>query len=134
VRLGVSRVVRSAGVVLLGAVAVGAAGGGPGAAHPAPRRGVTAAHVLPPAQVPRTPGALEAYEAARRVPRVLDGLYCYCHCSQTFGHRSLLTCFESEHASGCDICMGEARLAQKLASQQTSLAAIRRAIDAQFGS
>src|SRR5256885_448467 len=49
------------------------------------------------------------------------------------GHRSLLTCFESEHASHCDICMGEAMLATRLAAQGSGLAAIRQAIDAQYG-
>jgi Protein of unknown function with PCYCGC motif len=104
------------------------------ALHPDPRPGITAGQVLPPSIVPNTPGALEAYEAARRTPQVLDGLYCHCNCSKSFGHRSLLTCFESEHGSRCDICMGEAMLASQLAARGTSLDQIRKAIDAQFGS
>jgi hypothetical protein len=106
----------------------------PGGGHPTPRPGITAAGVLPASLVPNGPGALEAYAAARRVPQVLDGLYCHCNCSRTFGHRSLLSCFQSEHGAQCDICMGEAMLADQLTAQGASLAAIRRAVDAQFGS
>ena len=102
--------------------------------HPDPRPGVTAERVLAPSMVPNTPGAAEAYAAARSEPRVLDGVYCHCDCSKHFRHRSLLTCFESEHGGRCDICMGEAMLATQLASQGSSLADIRRAIDLRFGS
>ena len=107
---------------------------GHAAAHPDPRPGVTAERVLPPAMVPNGPGVLEAYEAARRVPQVLDGVYCHCNCSKFLSHRSLLTCFESDHGSRCDICMGEAMLASRLAAGGNSLQQIRKAIDAQFGS
>jgi hypothetical protein len=116
------------GVVLL----LGRAEGG--SHHPDPRPGVTAVSVLPPVAVPRTPGAAEAYAAARNAPAILDGLYCHCHCRENAGHRSLLTCFESDHGAYCDICMGEAMLAVQLAGQGSSLNQIRRAIDAQFGS
>jgi Protein of unknown function with PCYCGC motif len=102
--------------------------------HPDPRSGVTAIGVLPDAAVPVTPGSLEAYAAARSAPAVLDGLYCYCHCRETAGHRSLLTCFESDHGAYCDMCMGEAVLAVRMASQGAALAQIRQAIDARFGS
>ena len=104
------------------------------ASHPDPRPGVTAEQVLPPATVPRTPGSSEAYAAARVVPQVLDGLHCYCDCARHSGHRSLLTCFESEHGAYCDICMGEAMLAQQLTARGEMLETIRRAVDAQFGS
>lgn len=102
--------------------------------HPDPRPGVTAERVLPPSLVLNTPGAAEAYAAARNAPQLLDGLYCHCQCSKHFGHRSLLTCFESDHGAQCDICMGEAVLATQLASRGSSLDAIRRAIDERFHS
>jgi Protein of unknown function with PCYCGC motif len=102
--------------------------------HPDPRPGVTAIGVLSGAAVPNTPGALEAYAAARSAPAVLDGLYCHCHCRENAGHRSLLTCFESTHGAYCDICMGEAMLAVRMASEGRALAQIRQAIDARFGS
>jgi len=125
-----------AGVAAAAAVILLAANRGAGSTvpHPNPRLGVTAERVLPPSLVPNTPGAGEAYAAARSVPRVLDGLYCHCDCSKHFGHRSLLTCFESEHGGRCDICMGEATLAAELAARGSSLDEIRRAIDQRFGS
>jgi Protein of unknown function with PCYCGC motif len=104
------------------------------AGHPEPRPGITAERVLPPGMVPEGAGTLEAYEAARRVPQVLDGIYCHCNCSKSIGHRSLLTCFESDHGAYCDICMGEAMLAEKMHGSGNSLQQIRKAIDAQFGS
>ncbi len=107
---------------------------GHAATHPDPQPGITAERVLPPAAVLNTPGAAEGYAAARTVPQILDGIYCYCRCAKNFGHRSLLTCFESDHGSQCDICIGEATLAARLAAQGISLEQIRRAIDAQFGS
>jgi hypothetical protein len=105
-----------------------------GSQHPTPRPGITAAKVLPDAFIPRTPGAHEAYAAARGAAATLDGVYCHCDCSKHAGHRSLLTCFETEHGAYCDICMGEATLAGGMAGQGKSLTEIRAAIDRQFGS
>ncbi len=102
--------------------------------HPTPRPGITAAKVVPQSFVPRTPGANEAYAAAREAAATLDGVYCHCDCSKHAGHRSLLTCFESEHGAHCDVCMGEAILAGGMAKQDKSLTEIRTAIDRQFGS
>jgi len=103
-------------------------------AHPNPRPGITADRVLTDFAIPRTPGSVEAYAAARAAAGTLDGVYCHCDCSKHSGHRSLLTCFESEHGAYCDICMGEAIMAAQLASRGTSLQEIRAAIDARFGS
>jgi hypothetical protein len=103
-------------------------------AHPTPRPGITAVKVLPASFVPRTTGAAEAYAAARAAAATLDGVYCHCDCSKHAGHRSLLTCFEGEHGAYCDICMGEATVAQGMAQQGRSLEEIRAAIDRQFGS
>ncbi|MGH7529037.1 MAG: PCYCGC motif-containing (lipo)protein, partial [Gemmatimonadales bacterium] len=89
--------------------------------------------VLAGSAIPRTPGAVEAYAAARAAAPALDGVYCHCDCSKHAGHRSLLTCFESEHGAYCDVCMGEAMLAAQLAARGASLDEIRGAIDRQFG-
>jgi hypothetical protein len=105
-----------------------------GSTHPDPRAGVTAEKVLPDFAIPRNPGAMDAYAAARRAAATLDGVYCHCDCSKHSGHRSLLTCFESDHGAFCDICMGEAMLANGMAQQGKSLTDIRAAIDRQFGS
>lgn len=121
-----------AALALVGVLLVTRTGGA--TAHPDPRPGITAERVLVAGQFPRTPGAAEAYAAARAVPQVLDGAYCHCDCSKHAGHRSLLTCFESDHGAYCDICMGEALLAAQLSAQGQTLDEIRRAIDRQFGS
>ncbi|HEY6157760.1 MAG TPA: CYCXC family (seleno)protein [Gemmatimonadales bacterium] len=106
---------------------------GQAADHPDPRPGITAERVLPPSFLPDGRGVIEAYAAARHVPQILDGLYCHCQCARNFGHRSLLTCFESDHGSRCDICMGEATLASELAARGSTLEQIRHAIDERFG-
>ncbi len=121
-----------AGVAVVGLLGTQRASGR--VVHPEPRPGVTAERVLPPSTVPHTPGAADAYAAARGAPHMLDGVHCYCECAKHSGHRSLLTCFESDHGSHCDICMGEATLAASLAAQGSSLSEIRRAIDQRFGS
>lgn len=105
--------------------------------HPAPRtddEAVLAMSVMPASAFGNDPRAANAYELAALVPGTLDGLYCYCHCKENAGHRSLLTCFQSRHAAACDVCMGEAELAYRLRAQGESLDAIRRAVDAEFGS
>ncbi len=122
----------AAGATAVGVLVAGRAGRI--VVHPDPRADVTAERVLPPSLVLNTPGAAEAYAAARNAPQLLDGLYCHCECAKHLGHRSLLTCFESDHGSQCDICMGEAVLATRLAAGGGTLDQIRRAIDERFGS
>jgi hypothetical protein len=104
-----------------------------GARHPEPRPGITAADVLPPSTYAGYEPIVRAYEAAQQVPQVLDGLYCHCQCKEHFAHRSLLSCFQSEHGASCDICQGEARLAAEMFRQGRTLDEIRRAVDARFG-
>ncbi|PYO94161.1 MAG: hypothetical protein DMD62_06915 [Gemmatimonadetes bacterium] len=104
-----------------------------GSIHPDPRPGITAEKILPNFAIPKNPGALEAYAAARTAAATLDGVYCHCDCSKHSGHRSLLTCFESDHGAFCDICMGEAMVASGMAARGQSLMEIRDAIDRQFG-
>ena len=99
--------------------------------HPTPRPGITASAVLDPSRVPKR--SREAYEAAKAVPEVLDGLYCHCHCAEHRGMRSLLSCFETKMPLTCGICKGEARLAHRLSRQGKSLAEIRTAVDAAYG-
>lgn len=75
----------------------------------------------------------DAYRAAREIPVTLAQLPCYCHCDQGFGHKSLYSCFEDEHASHCDVCVREALLALKLEKEQKmSPAQIRDTIVAQY--
>ncbi len=57
-----------------------------------------------------------AYEAAFRYPATLDRLHCFCECQESMAHRhkTLLTCFTSNHAAGCGICLREALMAAEL--------------------
>ena len=75
----------------------------------------------------------DAYRAARDIPVTLAQLPCYCHCDQGFGHKSLYSCFQDDHASHCDVCVREALLALKLEREQKmSPAQIRDTIVAQY--
>jgi hypothetical protein len=75
----------------------------------------------------------DAYHAAREIPVTLAQLPCYCHCDQGFGHKSLYSCFQDEHASHCDVCVREALLALKLEKEQKMTPAqIRDTIVAQY--
>jgi len=48
-----------------------------------------------------------AYLLASRIKKVLYQQPCYCHCDRSQGHGSLLDCYVSRHATGCDICQRE---------------------------
>ena len=75
----------------------------------------------------------DAYHAAREIPVTLAQLPCYCHCDQGFGHKSLYSCFQDDHASHCDVCVREALLALKLEKEQKlTPAQIRDTIVAQY--
>ena len=69
----------------------------------------------------------EAYSVAKDIPEVLVQQPCYCYC-QRQGHRSLLDCFTSLHATSCDICINEARLSGELHRQGKTAEEIRAAI------
>jgi hypothetical protein len=69
----------------------------------------------------------EAYSVAKAIPDVLAQQPCYCYC-QRMGHRSLLDCFRDLHATSCDICINEARLAGQLNRQGKTAGEIRAAI------
>ena len=77
--------------------------------------------------------ARAAYQVAREIPETLAQLPCYCHCDEGFGHKSLHTCFESDHSSMCAICVNEALMAYKLQKEERlTPAQIRERIIAQF--
>lgn len=75
-----------------------------------------------------------AYQVAREIPEVLDQLYCYCHCQETLGHKSLLTCYVDNHAAGCDICMNEALAASAYTKRGYSIAEIKEKLARQYKS
>ena len=77
--------------------------------------------------------ARDAYRAVREIPVTIAQLPCYCHCDQGFGHKSLYSCFETDHAAHCAVCVQEALLALKLEREQKlSPAQIRDTIVAQY--
>lgn len=51
-----------------------------------------------------------AYDLAAKIPGVLYQLPCYCYCDK-IGHKSLRTCYESDHAAHCSTCLKEAYFA-----------------------
>ena len=122
-----------AGAAVIGILAILLATRGAGAGrHPTPRPGISGATVLPASMFGEDERLVRAYAAARTMPEVFDGLYCYCHCKEDMGHVSLLTCYESEHAASCDICLAESAMAAQMHGQGATLEDIRRAIDARF--
>lgn len=102
--------------------------------HPEPRSDAVAlATTVVPASVYRAyPRAQRAYRIAREIPTVLDGMYCHCRCRENFEHRSLLTCFQSDHGAACDICITEAEIANQMVSQGRTLDDVREAVDRAF--
>ena len=60
----------------------------------------------------------EAYRAVRQIPVTIAQLPCYCHCDKGYGHKSLYSCFEDDHAAHCAVCVNEVLLALKLEKEQ----------------
>ena len=74
-----------------------------------------------------------AYRAAKEIPETLAQLPCYCHCDRGHNHKSLYSCFESEHGENCGICIGEAVMAYNLEKQGVSVNEIRIRVIAAYG-
>jgi hypothetical protein len=105
---------------------------GRGVQHPDPRPGITGENVLSDDKLPDRKRVRRAFEMARELPQIFDGLYCHCNCEKSHGHRSLLSCFESDQAIGCMACREEGELAYKLHGQGKTLDEIRAAVDEQM--
>ena len=60
----------------------------------------------------------DAYRAVKQIPLTIAQLPCYCHCDEGFGHKSLYSCFEDDHAAHCATCINEALLALSLEKDQ----------------
>ena len=101
--------------------------------HPTPRAKSAEPSVVPASRYADYPRVAEAYKMAAAVPETLDGVYCYCHCKESAGHYSLLDCFSSDHAAGCDVCMSEGTIVYKMVQKGSTLNAIRAEIDRTFG-
>jgi len=75
----------------------------------------------------------DAYRAVRAIPVTIAQLPCYCHCDEGFGHKSLYSCYEDDHAAHCDVCVREALLALTLEKEhKLTPAQIRERIVAQY--
>jgi hypothetical protein len=72
-----------------------------------------------------------AYAAAAKYPETIDKIHCYCGCEESpnLHHASLLTCFTSLHATGCEICRGEAELAGKMKGEGSSDDEIKKVVE-----
>jgi hypothetical protein len=101
--------------------------------HPEPRPGITGDRVLPERELPDKRAVRQWYAAARAHPATFDGLYCTCRCERSHGHRSLLSCFETDQPVGCFGCQEEAEFVVPLVNEGKSLAEIRAAVDEKFG-
>src|SRR4051812_18966217 len=101
--------------------------------HPDPRPGIDASHLPSRDRVAQHPDAVPAYDEARAIPEVLDGIRCQCGCDDQPGHRSLLSCYEDGMAMDCEICQGQARPASRLPPKGRPLAQIRSATDSRYG-
>lgn len=76
----------------------------------------------------------DAYRVVREIPVTIAQMPCYCHCDRGFGHKSLYSCFEDDHAAHCAVCVNEALLAHKLEKEEKlTPSQIRDRIVAQFG-
>ena len=79
--------------------------------------------------------AREAYQVAREIPETIAQLPCYCYCDESFGHKSLYTCYESDHSAHCAMCITEALTAYRLQKEEgLSPAQVRERIIQEFGS
>jgi Protein of unknown function with PCYCGC motif len=77
--------------------------------------------------------ARAAYQVAREIPETLAQLPCYCYCDEGHGHKSLHTCFETDHSSMCAVCVSEALMAYKLQKEDgLTSAQVRERIIAQY--
>lgn len=91
-----------------------------------------AARVLPAALFSNS-RVKNAYRLAAEVPETLNQLYCWCGCIEQ-GMRSNLECFETKHASVCDVCMAGAEVAWEMKQQGiTDPAKVQQVLDARFG-
>ena len=87
--------------------------------------------ILPPDQrvgeLFKEPYQVHAYELAAKIPGVINQLPCYCYCER-IGHKSLHTCYESDHGAHCGICMKEVFYAYQQTKLHKTPAQIREGI------
>ncbi len=76
----------------------------------------------------------KAYQVAKEIPETLAQLPCFCYCDRGFGHKSLHSCYEDDHSTGCSTCIDEALVAYQLQKEEKlNLEQVRERIIARFG-
>lgn len=81
----------------------------------------------------------ELYRAAAADPEGFGAVACYCGCEAFLDHRHLRDCFVrpdggwERHATGCGVCLAEARDVVELRSTGTPIEDITRRIDERYG-
>lgn len=79
------------------------------------------------------------YQQAAATPEIFAEVRCYCGCKEFLGHRHLLDCFLrpdgawERHATGCAICLQEARDVLELEADGLTADEIGQQIDARYG-
>jgi Protein of unknown function with PCYCGC motif len=107
--------------------------------HPAaPEPDASLPALLQPSQLNDLKSLTSEYQrivtvAYRTAPTVADVLYqqpCYCHCDRMVGHRSLRSCYETDHAVHCDTCLKELFYVYEMKKRGKKAAEIRSGITA----
>ena len=62
------------------------------------------------------------------VQQVIYQQPCYCYCDRGHGHKSLHSCFESEHGGNCAVCMKELYYSYQMIQQKKTPEQIRMGI------
>ena len=73
----------------------------------------------------------EAYQAAKDHPQLLAQLPCFCYCD-TIGHKSLHSCYEDDHSTGCTVCIDSALTARQLSKEGKGAKEIRDTLIARY--
>ncbi len=78
--------------------------------------------------------AAKAYKLAKEIPHVLDKVFCYCYCEYhpKIKHKSLKSCFATDHGANCNICQNQAIMAYELYKQGLSTDKIVQAENQRF--
>lgn len=81
----------------------------------------------------------DLYRAAANDPEAFEAVACYCGCEAFLDHRHLGDCFVrpdggwERHATGCAICLAQARDVAEMRTDQVPLDQIVRDIDDRYG-
>ncbi len=98
----------------------------------------TSSEIKLPSYAYTNPLTLKAYRYATEHPDILEQIPCYCGCGGHSGHRFLRDCYihddwtYDDHASFCDICIGEVIKLQEYLAKGISLKEARAKIDAEY--